>query len=67
MITSGGRVLAVSATASTLEEAVAKAYQGVETMQLNGMHYRKDVAYKYVIWQSIGYKGLCADTPRAFR
>ncbi|KUJ16250.1 phosphoribosylamine-glycine ligase [Mollisia scopiformis] len=46
LVTASGRVLGVSATAQTLEEAVAKAYEGVRTVQFNGMHYRKDIAYR---------------------
>jgi phosphoribosylamine-glycine ligase len=42
--TSGGRVIASTATASTLEEAVAKAYKGVECIHFEGMQYRKDIA-----------------------
>jgi phosphoribosylamine-glycine ligase len=42
--TSGGRVIASTATAPTLEEAVAKAYKGVECIQFEGMQYRKDIA-----------------------
>ncbi|TVY43581.1 Bifunctional purine biosynthetic protein [Lachnellula occidentalis] len=46
LVTAGGRVLAVSATASTLEQAVEDAYQGVSTIKFDGMHYRKDIAYR---------------------
>jgi phosphoribosylamine--glycine ligase len=42
--TSGGRVIASTATAPTLEEAVAKAYKGVECIHFEGMQYRKDIA-----------------------
>ena len=42
--TSGGRVIASTATATTLEEAVAKAYKGVECIHFEGMQYRKDIA-----------------------
>ncbi|KAF2253939.1 phosphoribosylamine-glycine ligase [Trematosphaeria pertusa] len=42
--TSGGRVIASTAAASTLEEAVAKAYKGVECIHFEGMQYRKDIA-----------------------
>ena len=47
LVTAGGRVLAVSATAKTLEEAVAKAYEGVGMVRFEGMHFRKDIAYRY--------------------
>ncbi|KAH7087712.1 phosphoribosylamine-glycine ligase [Paraphoma chrysanthemicola] len=42
--TSGGRVIASTATAPTLEEAVSKAYQGVKCIHFEGMQYRKDIA-----------------------
>lgn len=42
--TSGGRVIASTATAPTLEEAVAKAYKGVECIHFEGMQFRKDIA-----------------------
>ncbi len=46
LVTTGGRVIAATATASTLEEAVAKAYQGVKTIHFEGMHYRTDIAHR---------------------
>lgn len=42
--TAGGRVIASTATAATLEEAVAKAYKGVGCIHFDGMQYRKDIA-----------------------
>jgi phosphoribosylamine--glycine ligase/phosphoribosylformylglycinamidine cyclo-ligase len=44
--TSGGRVIAASSIADTLEEAVQKAYSGVELIAFNGMQYRKDIAHR---------------------
>ncbi|KAL1928652.1 hypothetical protein VTP01DRAFT_2438 [Rhizomucor pusillus] len=46
LVTSGGRVLAVSAVASTLREAVDKAYAGVNCIKFDGMYYRKDIAHR---------------------
>ena len=45
--TSGGRVIAATATASTLEDAVVRAYEGMKTIHFDGMHYRKDIAHRY--------------------
>lgn len=45
-ITDGGRVLAASAFAPTLREAVDLAYSGVELVQFEGKTYRKDIAYR---------------------
>ncbi|KZF21330.1 phosphoribosylamine--glycine ligase [Xylona heveae TC161] len=44
--TSGGRVIAASATAETLEEAVKRAYDGVATIHFDKMFYRKDIAHR---------------------
>ncbi|KAK8199682.1 phosphoribosylamine-glycine ligase [Phyllosticta capitalensis] len=42
--TAGGRVIASTAWAPTLEEAVKKAYKGVEGIHFEGMQFRKDIA-----------------------
>ena len=42
--TSGGRVIASTATGSSLKEAVAKTYEGVKSIEFEGMQYRKDIA-----------------------
>ncbi len=42
--TAGGRVLNVTARAADLETAVERAYQAVEKVQFEGMHFRKDIA-----------------------
>lgn len=42
--TAGGRVIAATAVGPTLEEAVAKAYEGVKCIHFEGMQYRKDIA-----------------------
>jgi phosphoribosylamine-glycine ligase len=42
--TAGGRVIASTATATSLEDAVAKAYKGVECIHFEGMQFRKDIA-----------------------
>ena len=44
--TSGGRVLGVSATGKTLREAINRAYQAVDCIRLENMHYRKDIGAK---------------------
>ena len=41
--TAGGRVLGVTARASTLSEATARAYRGVERIRFEGGHYRQDI------------------------
>ncbi|KAF1915573.1 phosphoribosylglycinamide synthetase [Ampelomyces quisqualis] len=42
--TSGGRVIAATATALTLEDAVRKAYEGVRCVSFEGMQFRNDIA-----------------------
>src|SRR5271170_3226280 len=42
--TAGGRVLGVSARASTLETAVERAYQACAKISFDGAHYRRDIA-----------------------
>ena len=41
--TIGGRVLGVTSTADTLQEALDKAYKAVETISFDKAHYRKDI------------------------
>lgn len=41
--TNGGRVLGVTATAKTLDEALEKAYTAVEKIHFDNAHYRKDI------------------------
>jgi phosphoribosylamine--glycine ligase len=43
LVTSGGRVLAVTALGDTLEAALAAAYQAVGKIRFEGAHYRKDI------------------------
>jgi phosphoribosylamine--glycine ligase len=43
IITSGGRVLGVTAAGASIEAALATAYQAAEKIRFDGMHYRKDI------------------------
>lgn len=43
IVTSGGRVLGVTATGDSLSVALQKAYQAVAKIHFDGMHYRKDI------------------------
>ncbi|MBI5573174.1 MAG: phosphoribosylamine--glycine ligase [Elusimicrobia bacterium] len=45
-LTSGGRVLSVSAVDSTLKGAISKVYKNVEKINFEGMHFRRDIAAK---------------------
>ncbi len=42
-VTNGGRVLGISATGDTLQEALAKAYKAIEKISFEGMQYRRDI------------------------
>ncbi len=46
VVTSGGRVLTVTAFGKDLREAVGKAYDGVAKIHFDGAHYRRDIAMK---------------------
>lgn len=46
LVTSGGRVLGVTALSETIEDALAKSYAGVEKIKFDGAHYRKDIGQK---------------------
>ena len=42
-VTSGGRVLAVSALGNDVETAVSRAYAGIQAIQFEGAHFRTDI------------------------
>ncbi len=46
LVTDGGRVLSVSAVGDTLKEALDRAYQAVEKIHFEGMHFRRDIGAK---------------------
>ncbi len=43
-LTSGGRVLGVTALGSNIQEAVREVYRAIGEIEWEGMHYRKDIA-----------------------
>lgn len=45
-VTSGGRVLGVTALGETFHQAVREAYRAVEAISWEGMHYRRDIAQR---------------------
>ncbi|OOO00630.1 MAG: phosphoribosylamine--glycine ligase, partial [Epulopiscium sp. Nele67-Bin004] len=47
IVTAGGRVLAVTALADTIENAKNKAYEHIKNIQFDGMQYRTDIARGY--------------------
>lgn len=46
LVTSGGRVLGVTALGATLEEALEKSYKAVDNICFENAHYRKDIGQK---------------------
>ena len=46
LVTSGGRVLGVTALGESIEDALAKSYAGVKKIKFDGAHYRKDIGQK---------------------
>ena len=49
LLTSGGRVMGVTAIAEDLPSAIQRAYLGVSKLQFEGMHYRKDIGAKALV------------------
>jgi len=47
VVTSGGRVLCVTALAPTLPEAVAASMQTIEAIDFDGKYYRKDIGFEF--------------------
>jgi phosphoribosylamine--glycine ligase len=43
MVTSGGRVLGVTAAGDSLDAALQKAYEAASKIHFDGMHYRRDI------------------------
>ena len=46
LVTSGGRVLAVTGMGQNLKAAIERTYQAVDGIKFEGMHYRKDIGQK---------------------
>ena len=43
IVTSGGRVLGVTAAGASLDEALASAYEAAGKIEFEGAHYRRDI------------------------
>ncbi len=48
VVTSGGRVLGVTALGNSIKAAQANVYEAVKKIRFEGMHYRKDIADKAI-------------------
>ncbi|EIN14031.1 aminoimidazole ribonucleotide synthetase [Punctularia strigosozonata HHB-11173 SS5] len=58
LVTSGGRVIAVSAYADTLQDALDSAYATVDKVVFEGKTYRRDIAHRALSASSASQKGL---------
>jgi phosphoribosylamine--glycine ligase/phosphoribosylformylglycinamidine cyclo-ligase len=46
LVTSGGRVMAVTCSAPTLEQALTQVYTAVDKISFEGKFYRRDIAHR---------------------
>jgi phosphoribosylamine--glycine ligase len=46
LVNDGGRVLGVTALGSTILEARKRAYEAMEKIHFDGIHYRRDIAHQ---------------------
>ena len=46
LVTSGGRVLAVTGMGQNLKAAIERTYKAIDGIKFEGMHYRKDIGHK---------------------
>ena len=49
IVTSGGRVLGVTALGDTVQGAIDRAYRGVAAITWDGVHYRRDIGRKALV------------------
>ena len=45
VVTSGGRVMAITSYGNTYKEAIKKSYQNIEKLHFDKMYYRKDIGF----------------------
>lgn len=45
VVTSGGRVMAITSYGNTYQEAIKKSYQSIENLHFDKMYYRKDIGF----------------------
>jgi phosphoribosylamine--glycine ligase len=48
VVTSGGRVMAVTSLGDTIEEALAKSYRSIHKIHFDKMNYRKDIGFDLI-------------------
>ena len=47
LVTNGGRVIGITTSAESVEEAAKKVYKNIEKINFEGMHYRTDIGIKF--------------------
>jgi phosphoribosylamine--glycine ligase len=45
IVTSGGRVMAITSYGDTYQEAIKKSYQNIDKLHFDKMNYRKDIGF----------------------
>lgn len=48
LVTDGGRVVGVTATGESFEQAIAQAYAAIDHIQFEGIYYRRDIGHRVV-------------------
>jgi phosphoribosylamine-glycine ligase len=48
LVTSGGRVLAITSIGDTIEEALAKSYDSILNINYEGAYYRNDIGHEFI-------------------
>ncbi|MDL2275718.1 phosphoribosylamine--glycine ligase [Desulfosarcina sp. OttesenSCG-928-G10] len=56
VVTSGGRVLGVTALGDSISGAIKKAYQAVEKISWEGVQFRRDIGRKALLWEQTAPK-----------
>jgi len=65
LLSTGGRVLGVTATAEDLPRAIARAYSAAGKINFEGMHFRRDIGAKGLKHLSSDWRSGTADEPAA--
>ena len=50
LVTSGGRVLAVTSRGATMQEALDKSYRSISGIYFEGMNFRRDIGFDLKAW-----------------